>query len=323
MGTTMSALRGLWVLLLLVLQIGAAERILAGQRGSQRDPELPEFRSEVELVALEVCVKGRDGRLINDLTPQDFLVLEDRTPQQLSFFLPGDRVPLAVVMLMDRSSSMMGSKLERAKAAASAFIRALNPQDRVGLITFARRADRAVPLGTDHRAAERAVAEIPPAGGLTGMFDAILVALQDLKQARARTSEESRYVMIVLSDGQDTSSLVDFDEVLDAVRRSDVMVYGISLRTDAKDRWLAPGYELARLAADTGGRAVGVRATQDLTSIYEEIAAELRHLYRLGYVSSNTGGDGKWRTVSVRVARPDARARTRRGYFAAGPRPGS
>jgi VWFA-related protein len=88
-----------------------------------------------------------------------------------------------------------------------------------------------------------------------------------------------------------------------------------------KDRWLAAPYHLSQLAHDTGGRPIAVRNLESLTSIYEEIAAELRHLYRLGYVPAQAARDGRWHAISVRVRRPDARVRTRTGYYA--PRPSS
>jgi VWFA-related protein len=276
------------------------------------------FRSGVDLVSVDVCVKTRDGRFAPELTPQDFLILENNTPQRLEFFGADGNVPLAVVLLLDRSASMAGEKLARAQEAARAFIRQLRPIDQVEIITFNDIADRRLALSSDFAAAERAIDGIT-AQGQTGLFEATLAGLRDLQRARRGRPEadEVREAMLLLTDGEDTCSRPAYDDVLEEVRRSGVIVYGISLRTDSRSRPVAPGHELLQLSHDTGGRAVAVTNPATLTALYEEIAAELRHLYRLGYVPANPTPDGAWRTISVRVSSPELVARSRSGYYAA------
>lgn len=290
---------------------------MPGARTSARGQDW--FKSGVDLVALDVCVKDRDGRFVESLMPEDFVVLEDDALQQVALFVPDGQVPLAVAVLVDRSSSMTGERLTRAKAAAAAFIRALRPDDLVEVLAFNERVHRAVALGRDHDAAESAVSALT-ADGSTGLFEAIAVALGDLTRARLPV-DEYRRTIVVLSDGEDTSSRLAFEDVLEDARKSGAIIYAVSLRTDMKDRWLAAPYHLSQLAYDTGGRPIAVRNLESLTSIYEEIAAELRHLYRLGYVPAQAVRDGRWHAISVRVRRPDARIRTRTGYYA--PRPAS
>ena len=291
-------------------------RPLAGTwAASLRNPDLPspQFRSATDLVALDVCVKNRAGQFVPAMTVQDFLVLEDNVPQKLSFFASDQRTPLAVVLLIDRSASITGEELDRAKDAAAAFVRTLRPGDLVEVVVFNERASRLFPLGADHAAAEASINEDLAPLGMTALYEAVLVGLRDLERAR---SKDYQTAIVVLTDGEDTSSLPTFDDVLENSRRSGVMVYAISLRADERGRYLPPVHGLAQLAFETGGQAVGVRTLMDLVPIYEQIGAELRHLYRLGYVSSSKMSDRRWRSISVRAAKKDVVVRTRSGYYA-------
>lgn len=292
--------------------------------GGKREPrpvsvaEWPRYRSGVDLVPLDVCVKYRNGLPAPGLAPEDFVILENDVPQDIAFFLAEGRVPLAVTVLVDGSHSMKGARFDRARAAAAEFIGILRPGDLVEVMSFNQRANLRYELGDDHQQAKLSLNEVAPTG-MTGLYEATLVALRRLDRAGRHQAEDYRQVMIVLSDGEDTSSLLSFDTVLEDVRRSNVLVYTISLLTDEHDRAVAPRWQMAQLAHDTGGRAVAVRDPNGLSAIYQEIGLELLHLYRLGYVPSSGMRDGSWRTISVRVPRQDLVIHTRSGYYA--PRP--
>jgi VWFA-related protein len=280
--------------------------------------ERPPFKSGIDLVPLDVCVTNRDGRPTTGLKPEDFLILENNVPQRIVLFSAEGRIRLAVALLVDNSQSMAGPRLERARVAAAEFIGILRPDDLVEVLSFNDRANLHYPLGTDHRQAKLSLNEIS-AAGMTRLWDAALVAVRRLERAQRSRTVEYRNVLILLSDGEDTRSLLSFDDVLEDVRRSGVLVYTISVRTDDHDRVVAPRWHMAQLANDTGGRAVAVRDPAGLTQIYQDIGAELLHLYRVGYVSSTPVRDGSWRSVSVRVPTKDLLIRTRSGYYA--PRP--
>lgn len=282
--------------------------------------ERAQFKSGVDLVALDVCVRNRNGRPTARLKPEDFLILENNVPQQIALFSAEGRTRLAVALLVDNSHSMAGSRLERARVAAAEFIGILRSDDLVEVISFNERANLRYPLGTNHQQAKLSLNEIS-ATGMTGLYEAALVALGRLAHAQRSRAVEYRKVMVLLSDGEDTSSRLSFDDVLEDARRSGVLVYTISLRTDQHDRVVAPPWQMAHLANDTGGRAVGVRDLASLTQIYRDIGAEILDLYRLGYVPSAPVRDGTWRSVSVRVPAKDLVIRTRSGYYA--PRPPS
>lgn len=279
------------------------------------------FRSGVDVVALDVCVKDREGRFVPDLTAADFVVLDENAPRQITYFSPGSRVPLAAVLMVDRSSSMHGLKLERAKLAASAFIGTLRPGDMLEIIAFGDRTERPLAFSTDRAAADHAIAGLT-AKGRTVLFESIAIALRDLASMRRPQPTAYRQVIVVLSDGEDTKSLLAFDDVLEEARESGVVIYTVSLRADVKGRALPTPRELFKLANDTGGRAISIENPENLVPVYEEIGAELRHLYRLAFLPTGIANDGSWRRVSVRVSPlTGGHVRTRAGYYAPRARP--
>lgn len=278
-------------------------------------PRGPRFTGGVDLVSLDVCVRDASGRFLSGLSRDDFLVLENGTPQPISFVMPAGAVPLRAVLLIDRSASMEGARLSRAVEAAGLFARLLGPDDQLEIIAFNDRAARVHAFGDDLQGVPAALASIT-ADGRTSLYDALAVAANDLARARQNALPDIREVVIILSDGEDTASLVGFDEVLSLARRSGALVYTVSLREGAGGTWLGPSWPLLALAHDTGARALGASSLDLLPALYAEIDAEVRHLYRVGYISSDERRNGQWRTVSVRVRPPVAHARTRAGYYA-------
>jgi Ca-activated chloride channel family protein len=279
----------------------------------------PRFKGGVDLVSLDVCVRDASGRFLTDLTSEDFLVLENGSPQRISFVMPSGTLPLRAVLLIDRSGSMHGPKLERAVEAAGLFARRLGPRDQLGIIAFNQQAARVHAFHTDPARVAAALASVT-AMGSTSLYDALLVAANDITRARAGAPPKTREAVIVLSDGEDTASLVGFEEVLPVLRRSGALVYTVSLRESAKGEWLGASWPLLALARDTGARALGLPSLDALPALYAEIDAEVRHLYRIGFVSSDERHNGQWRNVAVRVLSRDARVQTRTGYYAPGPR---
>lgn len=276
--------------------------------------EGPQFSSRVELVPLDVCVKNRDGHPTQGLGPGDFLVLENDVLQRIAFFFPERGTRLAVTLLVDASQSMNGERLERAKAAAAGFIDILRADDLVEVMSFNERADLRYELGTDRREAIAALQAIR-AGGRTGLHEAVMAALDRFARAGRLDHTDYRQVLIVLSDGEDTSSLPTFEDVLDVARRSQVLVYTVSLPNE-RGGALGSGWQMTRLARDTGGRTVAARTLAELVPLYQEIGVELIHLYRIGYVPAASRAGG-WRAISVRVPGKDVVVRTRAGYYAA------
>ena len=157
------------------------------------------------------------------------------------------------------------------------------------------------------------------AGGSTSLHNAIYIALKELKKIRARDEEDvRRQALIVFSDGEDTSSLVSFDEVLDLAKRSETAIFTIALRglnTQTKG-FREAEFVMRQLAQETGGKSYFPSKIEDLNGVYGQIADELSSQYTLGYTSKNARRDGAWRRVVVQVMKPNLAPRTKRGYYA-------
>ena len=280
----------------------------------------PAFRSAIELVMLNVTVTGPGGRYEADLSADDFQVLEDGRPQEVAFFSPAN-VPLSVSLVLDTSSSM-DDEMALSKQAAMDFIAKLRPGDIAEVVSFDSRVEVLQPLTSNRTLLESAIQRMR-AGGSTALYNAVYIVLRQLeKQKPATTDDIRRQVIVVLSDGDDTSSLVTFDQLLDSAKRSQTVIYTVGLglepitgmkgatRSDAE-------FGLRQLAQETGGRLFMLKRPMDLIDVYSQIANELTNQYIVGYLSTNAGADGAWRRVAVRVNRPNLQARTRAGYYAA------
>jgi VWFA-related protein len=273
----------------------------------------PRFSSRVDLVPLEICVKNRDGQPTPGLQPSDFMILEDDVLQRIAFFFPDQHVRLAVTLLVDASQSMKGERLERARTAAAGFIDVLRDGDLIEVMSFNERAALRYPLGPHRREAAAALDAIQ-AGGRTGLHEAVLAALGRFTRA-GLSADDYRQVLVLLSDGEDTSSLPTFEDVLDEARRGHVMVYTVTLPGE-KGTATGPGWQMTRLARDTGGRTVAARSLHELVPLYQEIGTELIHLYRVGYVPATSRRAAGWRSIKVSVPGKDVIVRTRSGYYA-------
>ena len=153
------------------------------------------------------------------------------------------------------------------------------------------------------------------------MYNAVYIALKDLKKVVATNAEDiRRQAIVVLSDGEDTSSLLPFEEVLDLAKRSETAIYTIGLRatdgSNAGKGFKEAEFVLRQFSQQTGGRAFFPSTIVDLAGVYDQIADELSSQYTVGYTSKNGKRDGAWRRVVVRVTQPGLTARTKQGYFA-------
>ena len=273
------------------------------------------FRTRIDVVSLTVSVSDRSGGMAGDLRAEDFEVLEDGKPQTLTYFSPGgenSEVPLHLGLLFDTSESMQRD-LAFSRTAAIKF-----------LGTFPKAVDfTLVDFDTQVRAARFSQAEFPrlverirsrAAKGDTALYDALSVYLGGAFE------QTGRKVLVLYTDGGDTTSSRSWPEALRILRASDVTVYPIGFmenqRFSARATQESRLNEMARL---TGGLAFFPSGMKELDTMYGRISSEVRAQYVLGYVSTNSTRDGAWRKVNVRVNRPGSRltVRTREGYFAA------
>jgi Ca-activated chloride channel family protein len=216
----------------------------------------------------------------------------------------------------------MEDKMRTVQEAASGFVQSLRPEDQAEVIDFDSRVSVLAPFTSSKPDLEKAIASTVP-GGTTSLFTAIYIALRELKKTESRGTEDlRRRAVIVLSDGEDTSSLVAYDEVLEAAKRSETAIYAIGIRSKDVNAF-GKGYgqadfALRQLTTQTGGRVFFPASVNELKAIYALISQELSSQYLLGYTSSNPKRDGSWRRINIRATRPGATARTRMGYYAPG-----
>jgi Ca-activated chloride channel family protein len=285
----------------------------------------PSFTSGIDLVALTVTVTDANRRFISNLGAEDFQVFEDGVQQSVSFFSMAE-VPLDVALLVDGSASMLPA-LPLAREAARGLLATLGERDRASLVEFRNTVKVVQPMTADLSRVSDALERTTAQGG-TALHNALYVALKDFQRQAAEEQQLRRRTIVVLSDGEDTGSLIGFDEVLDLARRAGVTIYTVGLKSELqvlRQRAQQKGrryfnqadYALRTLADETGARSFFPDGPADLRAVYDTVAAELSAQYALGYVSRNPVRNGSWRRLLVRIAeQPGSRPRTRSGYFA-------
>ena len=294
--------------------------VLAGtgtitQRRISAREQRPTFRSGVELVVVRVTVTDSEQRPVTGLTKQDFVVLDRGVPQHISHFLSSD-VPLDVALLLDTSSSMR-PLLSKLGASAMNFLKRLRPGDRGMLASFNDRTEILENLTGDGDQLRRAVGRLR-ARGDTRLYDGVYVTLGTLSSASRDVTR--RRALVVLSDGQDTTSNLGIDDVRKQAIKSGVPIYPILLLDShpvaVRARKLMERPEIVDLARDTGGQVFRIDETTELQDAYAQIARELSAQYVLAYPAQGATGPASVTSIEVRISsRPDAVARAHAGYM--------
>jgi Ca-activated chloride channel family protein len=298
---------------LALLAVGLLTLVVAAPAAGQRGQR---FKAGVEVVSLNVTVVDGANRLIRDLEQADFEVFEDGANQEISFFSK-TQSPIALALLLDSSASME-DRLQTAQDAATGFVQRLRAEDVAEIVDFDSRVEIRQTFTNDKAALEKAIRDAA-AGGSTSLHHAIYISLKELRKIRASSAEEiRRQAIVVLSDGEDTSSILSYEDVLDQAKRSETAIYTIGLRPkDNGSRGFKEAeFVLKQLAFETGGRAWFPDHIGQLAGVYEQIATELASQYTIGYASKNSRRDGAWRRIVVRVKRENVTARTKQGYYA-------
>lgn len=329
MGRTASA-----VAAFLLLVFAGEPVVLHGavQAGSPSYARAVGFSSGVDLVRLNVAVTDQRGQPVLGLGREDFLVREEGVPQTIAIFRP-DAVPADVAILIDASASLRGQE-PVVRAAAVSFLQTLRPGDRASVTAFDTGVHLLQEWTADRHLLAQAVRRIG-ARGDTALYQAVYVTLRGFDRTLDDDGIPRRQVVVLLTDGEDSRSLVPFDDLLDAARRAGVTVYAIAVRTsrlvlDARgaDRVRFDEFKLKQLAGETGGRCFALEHTGDLPRIYQSIAEELAGQYLLAYVPAPRddalgrvpGAVPMFRRVSIEVPRRGgASARTRSGYYVGPP----
>jgi Ca-activated chloride channel family protein len=255
---------------------------------------------EVNRVILWVTVTDRSDKLVGDLTKESFTVFEDGAPQTIRDFLLEDR-PITMAIVLDSSGSMRDAMPE-VHQAASSFVETLRPQDRALVIDFDDKVFLLQELTSDQALLKEAVTSTEALGS-TALYDALHAAFRKLRGI------EGRKAIVLLSDGDDSSSQFAYARILEEAKAQSVLMYGIGLGDVKKS-------VLKEFSETTGGRAFFVGKASELAEVYRKIAEELRRQYYLSYSTTNTKWDGRFIKLEVKSKNPDWSVRSRRGYFA-------
>ena len=288
-------------------------RALAILRDGEQSEDLqfvnaPQFLSgiDVEAVELPVTVVDRQGRPVEGLTREDFEVLEDGVVQEISHFSLQRDLPVRLGLVVDTSGSMEKTLPEVQRVVLSFLRNLLRARDRAFVLAFSDRPTLLEGFTADFQALERALIALR-ADRETALNDALVYGLFQFSGVRGRKA------MIVLSDGKDNASRMEFDRAMDYAARAGATIYTIGIDLSIVD--LKTRSQLSRLALATGGQAFFLPRGADLSPVIAQIDQELRTQYLIAYTSNSTAPRDQFRRVNVRVKKANLEVRTVAGYF--------
>ncbi len=280
----------------------------------EAQPEAPSFSVKVNLVRLLVSVRDDAGRLITNLNKEDFRVADSGSPQQIAVFERNTSLPLSVAILIDTSGSTE-TNLHYEVASVQRFIPSLlnagNPEDAFELFSFNWRTNLELDFSRSRHGAERALHNLHGEGG-TSLYDAIYLGSDTLLQ------RSGRHVMVIVTDGGDTTSYKHYGDALAAAQRADVVLYPIVVVPIAAEAGRNTGGEhaLATLAESTGGRIFYPESFERLDAAFGDILRELRTQYLIGFYPQGVHEAPKrYHPVKINTANPTLRLSARAGYY--------
>jgi len=258
------------------------------------------FSSRVDSVRVDVLVSDR-GQFVRGLRPEDFEIRDDGVPQEVEL-VRFEQLPLNVILGLDVSESVTGERLEHLQSAGDTLLRRLAKEDKAALVTFSHAVQLRHELTGDIPLVQQALADVEPSGQTSlvdGSYAAIALAGSDV----------GRSLLIVFSDGVDTSSFLSPDVVLQSARRSDVVVYAVAMRSRISPEFLKDLGEL------TGGAVLEIESTKDLSQTFLKILDEFRQRYLVSFTPRGVSPTG-WHRLDVRVIGRRATVSARSGYQA-------
>jgi len=300
------------ILLLIVLPC-----VALSQQNSQAAPSHQggfTIRTSVDLVVLRATVRDGKGAPVAGLGKDDFQVFEDKVPQQIESFSHED-VPVTVGLVIDNSGSMR-SKRSDVIAAALAFARSSNTEDQVFVVNFNEHVSMGLPGNvpfTGNQEQLKSALSRNKADGLTALYDAVAVALEQLKRGKW-----DKKVLIVISDGGDNASRHKLAEILSMVNQSSAIIYTMGI-FDENDDDRNP-HVLKQLSGISGGESFFPESLEEILPICQQIAHDIRNQYTISYAPANRKSDGTYRAIEVKARKTSGRGRltvtTRAGYSA-------
>ncbi len=301
------------------LAVGVASAALLSAQFKPADPkpsDTPDatFSIKVSLVRLLVSVRDASGNLLTSLNKDDFHVSDSGQTQSIALFERNTSLPLSVAVLIDTSGSTetnLRSEVTSIQHFIGTLLMAGNPDDAFELFSFNWRTNLEVDFSRNEHRAERALHALHGAGG-TSLYDALYLASDTLR------NREGRHVMIVVTDGGDTTSYKQYNDALSAAQRADAVLYPIIIVPIAADAGRNTGGEhaLATLAQSTGGRTFYPESADQLNAAFSDILHELRTQYLIGFYPQGVPGNPhSYHAVNVQIPRPALRISARSGYF--------
>src|SRR6266403_330150 len=275
------------------------------------------IRVDVNLVVLHTTVIDDRGRFADGLKQDNFRVLEDKVEQKLSVFRRED-IPVSMGLVIDNSGSMR-DKRPRVNQAAITLVEASNPQDEAFVVNF--NDDFYLDLDKDFT---NSIPELKEAleridsRGSTALYDAIIGSLDHVKKGG-----KDKKVLLVVTDGEDNTSHSSLEKTIREVQKTNTVIYTIGLLSEeSKKNAKRAKRALEQIAQASGGLSYFPENVEDVHTICEQVAHDIRNQYTLAYYPTNIKRDGTFRSVQVEVIPPRGRgklqARTRNGYYAPG-----
>ncbi len=287
-----------------------------GKKDRAELPEgLPTFRSDVNVVNVEVAVMDNKGRFIPNIPPGNFRILEDNVPQKISNFSMGE-APMTVALVIEFSNLFQQYWSEtwyQTLTAAYGFLQTLKPEDYVAVVAYDIRAEILSDFSTDKRQAQEAMQRLRIAAfSESNLYDA-------LTDTAERMSEiEGRKAIVLIASGMDTFSKLTFDKTRKSLQASGVPIYALGLMQALREWYDARGYmdsiqrldflqadnQLRTFTKETGGQAFFPRFYGEFPSIFRAVSEALRNQYSIAFQPSNQVRDGKFRKLKVELVNP-------------------
>jgi len=280
----------------------------------QSSDQIPTYKANVKLVSVFVTVLDQQGAPIGELQKNNFKLLEDNVPQTISVFSRESELPLSIVMAIDVSLSTkkdLKLELESARKFVHQIVR---PQDGLALFEFSEHVDQLTGFTSSLDKIDNGIARIHN-GSATALYDAVYLGSQALAK------RQGRKVLVVITDGGDTMSQVNYQEALRAAQESEALVYSLIVTPIEADagRDLGGEHALIQMSRDTGGKHYYASGLAQLDRAFQQISEELRTQYLLAYYPTRRLTDGDFRRVKVEinanVPNGPAIARHRSGYY--------
>ena len=306
-----------WLSVLLVAALSSA-----AQQHRAESHQFPPIKVEVQLVSLTATVEDNQGHAVAGLQKQDFEVYEDGALQDIAVFHNDERVPVSIGVIFDTSGSMV-DKIDEVEDAVIHFVDTTNPEDDIFLIRFSAHVSLVEDFTGDRQRLRQAVGRLSP-GGSTALYEAVVTGLEHLQGGKYK-----KKALLVITDGNDTSSQITLGEAVATAQQSEAIVYALGIghgehgsfgHLEGMFKDIVDVDALKAFTEVTGGRTFLLQGAHRkggvdlIDQACQQVGAELRGQYTVGYYPKNNR-EGKYRRIRIRAKDPRYTVRTREGYF--------